>query len=508
MYHKSIRVVALALAIVFLMSVSVFAETDISGNYAGSSAIFESIASDIANGDTDAVSDALNRASTFQATDRSALISAEGYVLPENAPAELAANRKALLELITAEGMEYKDYIRTLTVRVPGNYSLDYGTLTMDRATMDSALSEGFTDVVFENDFFSLRLSMVDYLPLVPASVEYVTFFVGETRNDVPQAILDKAQSMPILVVKEYRNGMPFEGEDYSKNAVALIVKNAMYNVSGRAPSECLFYTYDLDNDTVSKVSGYLYSALTDTASFAKGDSDYFLFLPKEEQPSGSEGGNGGNEGGNGGNEGGNGGNGGDSGDEGEVTPPVVEPPVTVADYDDVAQEHWAYSSIMTLSGRGIISGVGNNLFDPEASVTREQFAKLLAAGFELTGEEILPFTDVPQNDWAYPFIVKVYVHGIARGIGNDLFGYGAQITRQDMAVMLYKAMSLEGELNVEASGELFADDAEIADYAREAVYAMRTLGIINGNPDGTFCPNDSATRAQAAKMLCAAMGL
>ena len=73
---------------------------------------------------------------------------------------------------------------------------------------------------------------------------------------------------------------------------------------------------------------------------------------------------------------------------------------------------------------------------------------------------------------------------------------------------MIYKTMTLNGELKIEAEAETFADDDQIADYAREAVYAMRALGIINGNPDGTFCPNDTATRAQAAKMLCAAMGL
>jgi roadblock/LC7 domain-containing protein len=98
---------------------------------------------------------------------------------------------------------------------------------------------------------------------------------------------------------------------------------------------------------------------------------------------------------------------------------------------------------------------------------------------------------------------------GVTRGIGNNLFGYGQQITRQDMAVMIYKVLAANGGLEgIEADGFTFTDDASIADYAREAVYAMRAKGIINGNPDGTFCPNDSATRAQAAKMLCAAMGI
>ena len=107
-----------------------------------------------------------------------------------------------------AEGVEYKDYIKTLTVRVPQNYALDYATFTLDRSTMESALSNGFTDILLETDLLSLRLSMVDYLPQVPSNVEYVTFFVGETRKDVPQAILDKAKSMPIIVVKEYHNGL------------------------------------------------------------------------------------------------------------------------------------------------------------------------------------------------------------------------------------------------------------------------------------------------------------
>lgn len=492
MYNRFVRVAALALAIVLTMSVSVFAGADISSNYASSAAVYAASKDAIA---TSANKDAtiksyLDRASTYLAADRSALIK-DGFLLPAEVPAALSANRKAVVDLLAADGIAYEDLIKTLIVRVPANYALDYGTLSVDRATLAAIRAEGFTDLVFENDLFSVRLSMIDYLATVPETVTNLKFFVGETRVDVPQKVLEKAGGMPILAFREYRDGVAVNNT-YSKNAVAIIVKSSMYNVSGHSPTENMFFKYHLGIDKIDFVSNYIYATESDTASFGVDNCTYFLFLPKEAEELGY-GVIGGNPGGNSG--------GTHSGSSGSVT--------TKSGYTDVADEHWASESIRKLSMLGVISGVGNNMFEPESFVTREQFAKLLAAGFSMPEANEAPFTDVPATDWAFPFVARVYAMGVTRGIGNNLFGYGQQITRQDMAVMIYKVLAAKGGLEgIEADGFTFTDDASIADYARDAVYAMRAKGIINGNPDGTFCPNDSATRAQAAKMLCAAMGI
>lgn len=516
MYNRTVRVVALALAIVMLMSVSAFAAgTDISDNYASSSAIYSASETVIANASNQQaeIVRQLDRASTYLASDRRALLSADGFPVPAEAPAALAANRQALADLIAADGYTFTDYLKTLTVRIPQNYGMDYGTFNIARSTMQAALDAGFTDLVFQNDLFAVRLSLVEYLPQVPAGVTTLKYFVGETRTDVPQAALDIAKSLPILAFREYRDGAGVTGVNYTKNAVALIVNSAMYSVSGQVPTRNMFYKFNAADGTATAVSGYLYSNVSETASFAAEDGSYFLFLPNGTTGTTNPGTT----------------NPGTTNpgttnpgttnpgttNPGTTNPGTTDPGTTTPNpnlpqsgYLDVADEHWASESIRKLSERGIISGVGNDLFEPESFVTREQFAKLLAEGFGLEGLGALPFADVATGDWAYPYISAVYVNGIVRGVSSTQFGYGQQITRQDMAVMLYKAMLLKEEITAEEANAPFGDDSAIADYAREAVYAMRARGIINGMADGRFAPNEPATRAQAAKMLCAALGI
>ena len=72
------------------------------------------------------------------------------------------------------------------------------------------------------------------------------------------------------------------------------------------------------------------------------------------------------------------------------------------------------------------------------------------------------------------------------------------------MAVMIYRSLS-EEQKNIDLSGvEKFEDDALISDYAKTAVYTLRALGMISGH-ENCFRPTDSATRAEAAKILCGA---
>ncbi|MDY4212287.1 MAG: S-layer homology domain-containing protein, partial [Eubacteriales bacterium] len=82
-------------------------------------------------------------------------------------------------------------------------------------------------------------------------------------------------------------------------------------------------------------------------------------------------------------------------------------------------------------------------------------------------------------------------------------FGIGMNITREDMAVMIYRAY----RLNVKKIGEYekefaFADDENISDYAKEAVYVLKNMSVINGTDNGNFAPKSLATRAEASKML------
>ena len=93
--------------------------------------------------------------------------------------------------------------------------------------------------------------------------------------------------------------------------------------------------------------------------------------------------------------------------------------------------------------------------------------------------------------------------HSIVSGVSKNKFGSGALITRQDMSVILYRVAKAK-EINIKEVNEAveFADNSQIAEYAKEAVSALQTGGIVSGMSDGSFAPGNSATRAQAAVMI------
>ena len=95
------------------------------------------------------------------------------------------------------------------------------------------------------------------------------------------------------------------------------------------------------------------------------------------------------------------------------------------------------------------------------------------------------------------------YEAGIIKGIGENEFGAGLAITREDIAVIIYNTLTACGKNSVRTD-ELFVDDARISEYAQNAVYNLKNLKIINGYEDNSFAPQNFATRAEAAKAICA----
>ena len=158
---------------------------------------------------------------------------------------------------------------------------------------------------------------------------------------------------------------------------------------------------------------------------------------------------------------------------------------------------------ILALAERNIINGVSEDRFDPSRNITREEFAKILVGALGLSDMEYTGniFSDASDNDWFVRHINIAAKIGVVKGIGNGRFGTGNNITRQDMAVMIYNALRYRG-VDIKPDGFRFDDDAEIADYAKEAVYALHGIGAINGVTETTFRPLGSATRAQAAKIV------
>ena len=171
--------------------------------------------------------------------------------------------------------------------------------------------------------------------------------------------------------------------------------------------------------------------------------------------------------------------------------------------FTDIEGVDWAIESINALYDKGIIAGRTAELFEPDEAVTREEFVKLLvcALGYQDEAYTNDVFTDVSDNSWYVSYVNIAYEKNLVNGIGDNMFGSGMLITRQDMSVMIYNALKAEG-IECEKTNPVFADADKIAGYAKEAVGTLYSMGIINGVSETEFDPQSHATRAQAAKII------
>ncbi len=188
-----------------------------------------------------------------------------------------------------------------------------------------------------------------------------------------------------------------------------------------------------------------------------------------------------------------------------EEKPEEVQPekPPYVPVFFDVEENMWARPYIEALANNGIVSGDNTGAFRPNDPVTRAEFVKMLALAFDLKmrGDE-KAFDDSTKEDWYYSYVVAAFNSGIVKGKSDIYFGAAEHITREDIAVMVQRALYLTSK-----DGNLpFTDYAEISDYAKGAVYDLTEKGIVSGFEDNTFRPKGLATRAEATTIISRAL--
>lgn len=189
-------------------------------------------------------------------------------------------------------------------------------------------------------------------------------------------------------------------------------------------------------------------------------------------------------------------------------SPLAEDKPQTIDEniFDDIDDVSWAKESIINLAQLKIINGKGDYKFCPNDSITREETVKIIVCAFLPDAEQAnTTFSDVNDDEWYTPYIEKAFGEGIIRGVSTDAFGIGSFITRQDMAVLcgnIYKYINGSTMQTEDGSLDKFSDDNDISDYAKDSVYLLKKLGIINGTDNGKFQPNSDITRAEAAKMI------
>ena len=204
---------------------------------------------------------------------------------------------------------------------------------------------------------------------------------------------------------------------------------------------------------------------------------------------------------------GGGGSHGGSTIASGSSTSGVAGSQVTTpaANFTDLDSVPWALPAINTLAGNGIVNGTSDTTFEPLAPVTRAQFAKMVCITFGI-GEKnpaAPTFTDVAPTDWFYGYVEAAAATGIVMGVSDTEFDPNALITREQMAAMMYRAITIKNiTLKTSSAPASFTDAYTISGYAVEAVNVLSAASVINGMDDGRFAPQETATRAQAACII------
>ena len=178
---------------------------------------------------------------------------------------------------------------------------------------------------------------------------------------------------------------------------------------------------------------------------------------------------------------------------------PSVDPTPADDKFADVADDFWAAKDIYTLKDAGIIGGKSATEFDPEGDVTRAEFAKMVVGlfGYKATSDAV-NFEDCKAEDWFTPYVAAGVEAGVIKGVSDTEFAPNATITREDACTILGRALN-----KVAQSNELkFTDADKVAEYAAPYVALLSELGYVNGYVDGSFAPTNNITRAEAAKII------
>lgn len=173
------------------------------------------------------------------------------------------------------------------------------------------------------------------------------------------------------------------------------------------------------------------------------------------------------------------------------------------------AANHWAKEAINDMGSRIIISGVGNDLYEPDRDITRAEFAAIVVRALGLKpGTGSNPFSDVSSSEWYCEYIRTASQYGIISGYGNGKFGPMDKITREQAMIMIARAMKITGLEAGPAADDIdallagFGDSAQVAACAKQSIAACVKMGIVSGKSGGLLVPKDEITRAEVAVIV------
>lgn len=177
---------------------------------------------------------------------------------------------------------------------------------------------------------------------------------------------------------------------------------------------------------------------------------------------------------------------------------------VNVKTFEDVSKDAWYYDYVKYVANKEYFVGTSKTTFSPEMPMTRAMFVTVLAAVEKVkVNNNVSPFADVPANTWYSGAVAWAAEKGVVAGVGDNKFDPNAAITREQMAVMMNAYIKWTGNDHKEKSKvESFKDADKISSWAKDAVEACRNWGLVAGMPDGNFWPANTASRAEVATVI------
>ena len=174
--------------------------------------------------------------------------------------------------------------------------------------------------------------------------------------------------------------------------------------------------------------------------------------------------------------------------------------------FGDVKKDSWFYEVVKKAYTSGLMKGMSEDGFAPNAALTRGMFVTVL---YRMAGEPETAaqnFSDVAAGQYYEKAIAWASANGIVNGISDTEFAPESNVTREQMAAMIYRYAKFKNA-DLTAQGSLdYSDAASVSEYAKDAVLWDRTAGIMMGNADGSFAANANATRAEAAAVFVRAL--
>jgi len=183
------------------------------------------------------------------------------------------------------------------------------------------------------------------------------------------------------------------------------------------------------------------------------------------------------------------------------ATPAIVQSAEAAGpSFKDVPSSYYAHTEITDLVNRGVIKGFADNTYKPTKQVTRAEFAAFVARSLDLPSAHS-NFKDVPKSAALYDGVSRAYKVGIIKGFADGTFKPSVAVNRQDMAVMIDRAMQLKGSYTKRKALN-FSDSSKVGAYAKQSIERLYNYNVMGAYKGSTFSPTTIGTRAETARYL------